>query len=104
MPAPPVTTATWPASGFSTALPSFACSSDQYSISNNSASGSDSNVPTASASVTVCTQLSARSAATAASLALRPSPKSPSPGTRMTRGIGSSSRLMPPAAALLRAK
>jgi hypothetical protein len=31
---PPVTTATWRCSGFSAALPSLACSSDQYSISN----------------------------------------------------------------------
>ena len=53
-------------------------------------------VPTASASVTVSTQLSAMSAATAASLALRPSPNRPSPGTRITRGIGSSSRFVPP--------
>ena len=30
VPAPPVTTAIWPASGFSTVCPSFACSSDQY--------------------------------------------------------------------------
>ena len=33
-----MTSAIWPASGFSTALPSLACSSDQYSISNSSAS------------------------------------------------------------------
>ena len=53
VPAPPVTTAIWPASGFSAAWPSLACSSDQYSMSNRSASLTDSNRPTASASVTV---------------------------------------------------
>ena len=40
------------------------------------------------------------SAAIAASRAPRPSPKRPSPGTRMTRGTGSSSRLFTAAGAL----
>ena len=51
---PPVTSATWRASGFSAALPSLACSSDQYSMSNRSASPSGSKRPIASASVIDC--------------------------------------------------
>ena len=75
-----------PASGFSGSLPSFACSSDQYSQSNMSASEIDSNLPMASASVIAATADSATSAATAASFLLRPSPNSPTPGTSTTRG------------------
>src|SRR5262249_55845674 len=66
-PPAPVTTAIWPASGSSFAAPSFACSSDQYSQSNMSASEIDSKRPMASASVMVSTAASARSAATLAS-------------------------------------
>src|SRR5580704_16962898 len=55
--------ATWPASGSSLAAPSLACSSDQYSQSNMSASEIDSKRPTASASVMVETAASAKSAA-----------------------------------------
>ena len=87
-----MTNATQPASVFS-ALPSLACSSDQYSTSNRSASSADSKRPIASASVTVSTVLSAMSAAIRASPAVRPRPNSPTPGTRTTLGIGSSSVL-----------
>ena len=72
----------------SLALPSFACSSDQYSTSNRSASGSGSKRPTASASVMVAIAASARSAAIFASFLLRPSPNRPTPGTSTTRGDG----------------
>ena len=68
VPPAPVTTATWPASGFSATAPSFACSSDQYSMSNMSASEIDSKRPIASASVMVSIADSARSAAMRASL------------------------------------
>ncbi len=87
---PPVTKATCPASSLSGVWPSLACSRDQYSISNRSASLADSNLPMASASVTVSMVLSAMSAAILASFAVRPTPKSPTPGTSTTRGTGSS--------------
>ena len=103
-PAAPVMTAICPASGSSLALPSLACSSDQYSTSNRSASGSGSKRPTASASVMVSIAASARSAAIFASFLLRPSPNRPTPGTSTTRGDGSSMVLMPPTRALLRLK
>jgi hypothetical protein len=86
------------------AEPSFACSSDQYSTSNMSASAIDSNRPIASASVIASIAASARSAAMRASFLERPSPNSPSPGTSATRGRGSSVFLMPPTRALLRSK
>src|SRR6266481_5653773 len=66
-PAAPVIAAIWPASGNSFATPSLACSSDQYSQSNMSASEIDSKQPMASASVMVSTAACARSAAILAS-------------------------------------
>jgi methenyltetrahydromethanopterin cyclohydrolase len=66
-PPAPVMTATWPASGLSGSLPSFACSIGQYSQSNMSASVIGSKRPMASASVITSTVFSAISAATAAS-------------------------------------
>ena len=102
--APPVITATWRASGFSAPLPSFACSSDQYSISNMSGSGITRKALMASAAAITSTLVSARSAATLASFFVAPRPNSPSPGTRISRGTGSSSVLGTGWLGLLRAK
>jgi hypothetical protein len=103
-PAAPVTTAIWPASGGSAAVPSLACSSAQYSMSNMSACESDSKRPIASASVMVAIAASAMSAAMRASCFERPSPNSPTPGTSATRGAGSSMVFVSPTRALLVAK
>ncbi len=94
-PAPPVTTATWRARRFSALLPSFACSSDQYSMSKVSASPTGSKRPTASASSKVAAQFSAMSAAMAASAAFLPTPIRPSPGAAISRGRGSRGVLVP---------
>ena len=76
---------------FQAALPSFACSSDQYSTSNWSASEIDWYRAIDSAAATTSTVFSAMSAAIAASLGNQaPSPNMPTPGTRITRGSGSS--------------
>ena len=85
-PAPPVTSATCPASGDSFALPSFACSRLQYSMSNRSASGSGVYRPIELASALARSVCSAMSAAMRASFFVRPVAKIPTPGTRMTRG------------------
>ncbi len=78
-PAAPVIAAIWPASGNSLAPPSLACSSDQYSQSNMSASEIDSKRPTASASVMVATAASARSAAMRGVLARAAEPEQAEP-------------------------
>ena len=70
---PPVTTATWRAKRFSAALPSLACSSDQYSTSNMSSSEIGRYELMRSASVMTSTVFSAMSAAIAASFAEAPS-------------------------------
>ncbi len=101
---PPVITATWRASDFSFDLPSLACSSDQYSTSNMSYSLIGLNSPMASASVITSTVFSAMSAAMDASLADAPTPNRPTPGTRITRGRGSSSVFFCRLFSLLRAK
>ena len=101
---PPVITATWRASDFSFDLPSLACSSDQYSTSNMSYSLMLRYSPIASASVMTAMAFSAMSAAMAASLALPPTPNMPTPGTRITRGSGSSSFFFTGLLALLSSK
>src|SRR5262249_41284404 len=80
---------------FSAAVPSLACSSGQYSMSNISASEIDSKRPIASASVMISTAHCARSAAILASSFERPRPNRPTPGTSATRGSGSSACLIP---------
>ena len=88
----------------SAAALSFACSSDQYSMSNISASEIDSKRPMASASAMTSTAHCARSAAILASFFDRPRPNRPRPGTSATRGSGSSAFLMPPTRAFWRAE
>ena len=86
-------------------LPSFACSSDQYSMSNMSASEMRLE---AADRLGVGDRLD-RGFARDRRRSRRPSrcaprPNSPRPGTSTTRGSGSSVFLVPPARALLRAK
>ncbi len=103
-PAPPVTTTTWRSRRFSAALPSLACSRDQYSISKVWASSTGSKRPMDSAFSRVAAQDWATSAVTAASALVLPKPTKPRPGITATRGRGSSCFLAPPAARLLRSK
>ncbi len=95
VPPAPVMTATWPASGFSAARPSLACSSDQYSMSNICASEIDLKRPIASASVMAATAHSARSAAMPASL-LSGRGRTDQGRERVRRGAGIERCLMPP--------
>ncbi len=104
VPPPPVTATTWPASGLALALPSLACSSDQYSISKVSASLMLSKRSMASAAAVTLTVVSAMSAAIAASLCERPTPNRPRPATITTRGMGSSMVFFGSAVALWRSK
>ena len=85
--------------------PSLACSSGQYSQSNMSASEIDSKWPIASASLTPSIHgFGDIGGDVRVASCVRPRPNRPRPGTSTTRGRGSSSRLMPPARLLLRAK
>ena len=89
-PAPPVTSTTWPVSGFGLLEASLACSSDQYSSANRSALDSGWKLPTASAPRTASIHISPTSDAILASFSVRPWPNMPRPGTSVRRGIGSS--------------
>ena len=84
------------------ALPSLACSSDQYSRSNMSSSADRLEAADRFGVGDGLDRGFGEVGGDARVLLRRPSPNRPTPGTSTTRGTGSSSFLMPPTRALLR--
>ena len=103
-PAPPVTKTTRPCSAGALAVPSFASSSGQYSMSNRSASEIERKPPATRPSAFTRADWLPISAAIRAALASAPAPTAPMPSSQISPGIGVSIATGPPKRALLASK